>query len=55
MADLGMAGLVPCHPREVVLRVEILEANIPDESAERLDGVDLVPLRADETEPQGHA
>ena len=53
MPDLGVARLVPRDPREIVLGVEILEADVPDERPERLDGVDFVALRAHEAHPVG--
>ena len=53
MPDLGVARLVPGDAREVVLGIEILEADVPEERAERLDRVDLVALGADEAQADG--
>ena len=37
---------------QIVLGLEVAEADVPEECAERLDRVDLVVLRAEETQPQ---
>src|SRR5688500_13792906 len=34
MTNLGMTRLVPCHASEIILRLEIFEADVPDERAE---------------------
>src|SRR5439155_13873831 len=53
VTDLGVARLVPGDAREVVLGLKILEPNVPDERAERLDGIDFVALRANEPQAKG--
>ena len=51
VAHLSVACLIPCDAGEVVLGLEVLEAHVPDECAEGLDGIDFVALGADEAEP----
>src|ERR1051325_9511900 len=50
MADFGVARFVPGNARQVVFGLEILEANVPNECAERFDGIDFIALRANETQ-----
>src|SRR5713226_4414097 len=52
MADLSVPRFIPGDPRQVVFGLKILEANVPNEGAERLDGIHLVALRANETKAQ---
>src|SRR5881397_3596419 len=51
MADLGVARFIPGDAPQIVFGLEIFEANVPNERAERFDGVDFVALRADEAQP----
>ena len=50
MADFGVARLVPGDAGEFVFGLEILKANVPNERAERFDGIDFIALRANEPE-----
>src|SRR6185503_6381203 len=52
VADLSVARLVPRDPRKVILGLKILETNIPDERAERLDRIHFVALRANESKAE---
>ena len=52
MADLGVPGFVPGDAGQIVFRLEVAEADVPEERAEGLDGVDLVALRPQEPQPQ---
>src|SRR5262245_43380212 len=50
MSDFSVPRLVPRNPREIVFGIEIFKSNVPDESAEGFDGIDFVPLSANETQ-----
>src|SRR5438067_2162798 len=52
MPDLRVPRFIPGDPRQVVFGLEIFEANVPNESAKRLDGIDLVALSANEAKAQ---
>src|SRR5258706_6579385 len=52
MTNFSVSRFIPCDPSQVVLGLKILEANVPNEGAERLDGIDLVALCANETKTQ---
>src|SRR5437588_8830585 len=52
MPDLRVPRFIPRDPCQVVFGLEIFEANVPNESAKRLDGIDLVALRANEAKAQ---
>ena len=52
MPDLRVPRFIPRDPRQVVFGLEIFEANVPNESAKRLDGIHLVALRANEAKAQ---
>src|SRR6266496_4095316 len=52
MPNLGMPRFIPGDPRQVIFGLKILEANVPNESAECLNGIDLIALCADETKTQ---
>src|SRR5687767_11407162 len=52
MANFGMSGFVPGDPSQIVFGLEITEADVPKESAEGFDGIDLVALGANETEAE---
>src|SRR5690242_15241733 len=52
VSDFRVARLVPRDSSQVVLSLKILEANVPNESSEGFDGINLVPLGANESQAQ---
>ena len=45
MTDFRVPRFVPGDACQIVLRLKIDEANVPQKGAERLNGIDLIPLR----------
>ena len=52
MTNLSVARFVPGDAREVILGLEVFEADVPNEGAKGFDGVHFVALGANETKAE---